>query len=254
VAKKRASRAATRSYSMPELSGLYGKPPFEYREARQLLVEFRTDPRVLRQLVPPPLTPNKDAKVFVSTADFLCSGFGRYLEAHVFTHATFQRRLVNFSIYLILDNDVAIGAGREIWGFPKKLGRLTLEMKDDIVSTTVERGGRTIIDAAVVHRAPLHSERIAFGTAGHRPADFDDAHQHRHARRLQRRRDARFRLLAGRSARNDPDQGSHRRVLSQESVHSRRRRSRPRLPRLIMRLAAGDVDHHSAARDADVNE
>jgi acetoacetate decarboxylase len=163
MAKKRASSPATRSYSMPELSGLYGKPPFEYREAKQLLVEFRTDPRVLRKLVPPPLTPNEDAKISVSSADFLCSGFGRYLEAHVSTQATFQDRLVNFSIYLILDNDVAIGAGREIWGFPKKLGRLFLDMKDDVVSTSVERGGRTIIDAAV-HLAELGTAEELGGT------------------------------------------------------------------------------------------
>jgi len=163
MTKKRASRPATRSYSMPELSGLYGKPPFEYREAKQLSVEFQTDPRVLRELVPPPLIPNEDSKVFVSSAEFLCSGFGRYLEAHVFTHATFQGRLVNFSIYLILDSDVAIAAGREIWGFPKKLGRLTLDMKDDVVSTTVERGGRTVIDAAV-HLAELGTEEDLGGT------------------------------------------------------------------------------------------
>jgi acetoacetate decarboxylase len=163
MAKKRAKRPATRSYSMPELSGLYGEPPFEYREAKQLLVEFQTDPRVLRELVPPPLTPNKDAKMSVSCADFLCSGFGRYLEAHVSTQATFRRRLVNFSIYLILDNDVAIGAGREIWGFPKKLGRLTLDMKDDVVSTSVERGGRTIIDAAM-HLAELGTAEDLGGT------------------------------------------------------------------------------------------
>jgi acetoacetate decarboxylase len=148
---------------MPALSGLYGRPPFEYREARQMTVEFQTDPRVLRKLVPAPLTPNKDAKVFVSSAEFLSSGFGRYLEAHVFTHATFKRRLVNFSLYLVLDSDVAIGAGREIWGFPKKLGRLTLDMKDDVVSTTVERGGRTIIDAAV-HLAELGTEEDLGGT------------------------------------------------------------------------------------------
>jgi len=163
MAEKSASLPATPSYSMPVISGLYGKPPFEYREARQMTVEFQTDPRVLRKLVPPPLTPNKDAKMFVSSADFLCSGFGRYLEAHVFTHATFQRRLVNFSIYLILDNDVAIGAGREIWGFPKKLGRLTLDMKDDVVSTTVERGGCTLINAAV-HLAELGTEADLGGT------------------------------------------------------------------------------------------
>jgi acetoacetate decarboxylase len=149
MAKKRASRSQKRGYSMPALSGLYGEPPFEYREARQMTVELKTDPRVLRKLVPAPLTPNKDSKVFVSSAEFLSSGFGRYLEAHVFTHATYKRRLVNFSMYLVLDSDVAIGAGREIWGFPKKLGRLTLDMKDDVVRTTVERGGCTLIDAAV---------------------------------------------------------------------------------------------------------
>ena len=163
MTEKSSSRPATRSYSMPGLSGLYGKPPFEYREAKQLTVEFQTDPRVLRELVPPPLTPNEDAKIFVSSADFLCSGFGRYLEAHIFTHATFEGRLVNFSIYLVLDNDVAIGAGREIWGFPKKLGRLTLDMKDDVVSTSVERGGRTLIDAAV-HLAELGTAEDLGGT------------------------------------------------------------------------------------------
>jgi acetoacetate decarboxylase len=163
MAKKQSSGAVTRGYSMPALSGLYGKPPFEYREATQMTVEFQTDPSVLRELVPEPLIPNEDAKVYVSSAEFLSSGFGRYLEAHVFTHATYEGRLVNFSMYLVLDSDVAIGAGREIWGFPKKLGRLTLDMKDDVVRTTVERGGITLIDAAV-HLAELGTEEDLGGT------------------------------------------------------------------------------------------
>ncbi|MBW2697131.1 MAG: acetoacetate decarboxylase family protein, partial [Deltaproteobacteria bacterium] len=157
MAKKPASPAARRGYSMPALSGLYGKPPFEYREAKQMTVAFQTDPGVLRDLVPEPLIPNEDATMFLSSSEFLSSGFGRYLEAHLNTHATFEGRLVNFSIYLVLDSDVALGAGREIWGFPKKLGRLTLDMKDDVVRTTVERGGCTIIDAAV-HLAELGTE------------------------------------------------------------------------------------------------
>lgn len=163
MAKKRASRPTTRSYSMPELSGLYGKPPFEYREAKQITVAFQTDPEVLRELVPPPLVPNEDAAMFLSSSEFVSSGFGRYREAHLLTHATFEGRLVNFSIYLVLDSDVAIGAGREIWGFPKKLGRLSLDMKDDVVSTTVERGGCTIIEAAV-HLAELGTEEDLGGT------------------------------------------------------------------------------------------
>lgn len=151
MAKKpaRKSTAHQSAYAMPELSGLYGTPPFHYRDSQNLLVSFETNASVLRSLVPKPLTPNKDNIMFVSIADFMCSGFGRYYEAHIFTHATYQRRTVNYSIYLILDNDVAICGGREIWGFPKKLGRLTMSLKDDVASGTVERGGMKLIDVAM---------------------------------------------------------------------------------------------------------
>ena len=163
MAKSRSNAAPSQSYSMPALSGLYPKPPFEYREAKQMTVAFKTDPDVLHELVPPPLIPNDDATMLLSSAEFMSSGFGRYREAHLLTHATFEGRLVNFSLYLILDSDVAIGAGREIWGFAKKLGRLSLDMKDDVVSTRVERAGCTIIEAAV-HLAELGTEEDLGGT------------------------------------------------------------------------------------------
>ncbi len=149
MATKRVAKSIAKSYSMPELSGLYGTPPFEYRDSQNLVVSFETDPRVLRNLVPEPLTPNKDNVMFVSLADFMCSGFGRYYEAHIFTHALYKRRLVNYSIYLILDNDVAICGGREIWGFPKKLGELSMTLKDDVASGIVQRGGITLIEIAM---------------------------------------------------------------------------------------------------------
>ena len=149
MARKRAPVKSDRSYSMPELSELYGRPPFHYRETEQIVVAFQTEPGVLQRLVPAPLVPNHDDTMFLTIAEFLCSGFGHYLEMHLFTHATYKRRLVNYSLYLILDNDVATGAGREIWGFPKKIGRLTLDMQDDVVRGTVERGGIMVCDAAV---------------------------------------------------------------------------------------------------------
>ena len=90
MARKPADSLSARSYSMPELSELYGKPPFHYREMSQITVAFKTDPKVLRQLVPPPLTPNKDSLMFAQVVDFLCSGVGRYYEAHISTHATYD--------------------------------------------------------------------------------------------------------------------------------------------------------------------
>ena len=137
------------TFSMPALSGLYGSPPFEYRKTKQLICAFETDPSILKGLLPPELGPNEDAILSLSVGEYLCTGFGLYLEAHLFTTAHFQGRLVNFSIYQILNSDVAVCAGREIWGFPKKLGRLTFQTRDDVVSGTVERGGIKVIEAAV---------------------------------------------------------------------------------------------------------
>jgi acetoacetate decarboxylase len=149
MANKPAAKKSIHPYSTPAMSGVYREPPYEYRDSPNLLVQFETDAQVLRSLVPKPLTPNKENHMFVSVTDFMSSGFGRYYEAHIFTRATFEGRLVNYSIYLILDNDVAICGGREIWGFPKKLGRLEMGMTDDVARGSAERGGITLIKAAV---------------------------------------------------------------------------------------------------------
>ena len=149
MAKKRSARSAPNAYSMPELSALYGRPPYEYRDTRQLLIIFRTDPKVLRKLVPAPLSADKDGTLFVAISEFFVSGFGHYHEINMSALATFERRPVNYGLYLILDNDIATAGGREIWGFPKKMGRVELETRDGVMRGTVERGGIQLVEAAV---------------------------------------------------------------------------------------------------------
>ena len=147
--RRQNSSGKKESYSMPTLSGLYTKPPYHYREIKQILVHFTTDQDVLKSLIPEPITPNSNSEMFLLVSEMFGAGFGKYLEAHLFTTARFKRRLVNFSNYLILDNDVATCGGREIWGWPKKIGRLTLNMTDDVVKATVERGGVNLVTATM---------------------------------------------------------------------------------------------------------
>ena len=147
--KNTLNKTKPNSYSMPHLAGLYTKPPYRYTDITQILIQFKTDSNALKCLVPEPITPNENNEMFLSVSNMLGAGFGHYLEAHLFTTGRFKRQLVNYSVYLILDNDVATGGGREIWGWPKKIGRLTFKITDDVVRSTTERGGITIIDAAV---------------------------------------------------------------------------------------------------------
>jgi len=137
------------AYSTPTMSPLFGPPPYEYRDNWGITVVFKTKPEVLKSLVPEPLVPNSDGIMFVTISRFFVSGFGSYNELIFGAPVNYGDRVVNYSLYLMLDNDIPIGAGREIWGFPKKLARVELTEQDGILTGTVERGGILLVKACV---------------------------------------------------------------------------------------------------------
>lgn len=151
VTKKSAAKALKSpfGYAMPQLSPLYTPPPYEYRDAHSMMILFQSDPKVLAKYVPKPLVLDREATMFAQISKFFTAGFGTYHEIILGALATFKGRPVNFSLYLILDNDIAICGGREIWGFPKKYGRVTLGDRDGVMSGTVERGGLPLVRAAM---------------------------------------------------------------------------------------------------------
>lgn len=151
VTRRKTTRAvrAPQGYAMPALAPLYAPPPYEYRDAHSMMIRFETDPEVAARLVPAPLVADPKGTMFVTISRFFTAGFGSYHEILLAAHASFQGRAVNFSLALILDNDIAICGGREIWGFPKKLGRVTLTDRDGVMLGTVERGGLPLVRAAM---------------------------------------------------------------------------------------------------------
>ncbi|MGE3771319.1 MAG: acetoacetate decarboxylase family protein [Gammaproteobacteria bacterium] len=136
-------------YSLPQLSPLFMQPPYDYRDAWSMVISFRSDPRAIAPYLPKPLVGDPQGTMFVTTSRFFASGFGHYNEVLVGAFAKYRGRPVNHCLYLLLDNDIAIAAGREIWGFPKKFGRVALTERDGVVSGEVERGGLPLIRAAM---------------------------------------------------------------------------------------------------------
>ncbi len=151
-------------YALPQLSPLFMQPPYEYRDAWSMKVSFRTDPRAVAPYLPKPLVGDPQGAMFVTTSHFFTAGFGHYSEVLVGACAKYRGRPVNHSLYLILDNDIAIAAGREIWGFPKKLGRVALAERDGVVTGEVERGGLPLIRVAM-ELGPLVSPNELGGSA-----------------------------------------------------------------------------------------
>ncbi len=104
-------------------SGSYGRPPCRFINREFFIITYESDPAAIRQAVPEPLQPDGSNTVsyeWIKMPD--SSGLGSYEESGIVIPCTFQGEPCNFVAQMYLDNAPAILGGREIWGFPKKMG------------------------------------------------------------------------------------------------------------------------------------
>jgi acetoacetate decarboxylase len=109
---------------------------FIYRDAHYLACEMEIDERAARAWVPWPLRLAKPAMATVFTAWFPQTTFGSvYREAGILLHVTNGPSLFGkpalFSPWMLVDDDVALIMGRELLGYPKKLGSIDFDIAAD---------------------------------------------------------------------------------------------------------------------------
>ncbi|WP_191059464.1 acetoacetate decarboxylase [Geminicoccus harenae] len=148
-----------RAYAMPLTSPAFPLGPYRFYHREYLIITYRTDPDRLRALVPEPLQVEEPHVKFefIRMAD--STGFGDYTESGQVIPVSFEGRKGGYTLCMFLDDHPPIAGGRELWGFPKKLGKPTLRADVDTMVGTLDYG----------------SVRVATGTMGykHRPADAD---------------------------------------------------------------------------------
>ncbi len=149
-------------FSMPLIAPDYPSPPFAYKNTKAMVILFTTTPDALRKIVPKPLVPNPGNLMFVVIQALNTGGF-EYNEVVLGAPAAFKGKPVNYFAYLLLDKAEAISGGREIYGFPKKFGQITIEEKNGRVTARASRWGATLIDAAIelVRSVPPGTEEPA---------------------------------------------------------------------------------------------
>ena len=116
----------TKAFAMPLNDPAYPRPPYRFYNREFVTITYRTDPQVLRDVVPEPLQVAGDtvAYEFIRMPD--STGFGDYTETGQVIPVRFKTRRgeVEEGGYvhaMYLDDNSPIAGGREIWGFPKKL-------------------------------------------------------------------------------------------------------------------------------------
>jgi acetoacetate decarboxylase len=128
-------------YSMPVDAPLYMPFPIYYEDVRILLFPYLTDAAAAAALIPSQfeLVPADPAGKFaiaeVVFAKYPFSNIGAYNEVAQTVVVSYQGTVGAYAIRLHVTNDQAMAAGREIGGFPKKLGTITFDEGASLFST-----------------------------------------------------------------------------------------------------------------------
>jgi acetoacetate decarboxylase len=148
-----------RAFAMPLTSPAFPRGPYRFFHREYLIIAYRTDPDVLRALVPEPL--EVDAPIvkyeFIRMPD--STGFGDYTETGQVIPVSFRGRKGGYTHCMFLNDDPPIAGGRELWGFPKKLAQPSLRAEIDVMVGTLDYG-------------PV---RVATGTMGYKHTAADHA-------------------------------------------------------------------------------
>ena len=123
-----------RAFAMPLTSPAFPPGPYRFVDREYLIITYRTDPERLRAIVPEPLA--LDAPLvkyeFIRMPD--STGFGDYTESGQVIPVSLNGRRGSYTHCMFLDDEAPIAGGRELWGFPKKLGSPSLKVEKDTLS------------------------------------------------------------------------------------------------------------------------
>ena len=153
------SEVRERAFAMPLTQPAYPRGPYRFVDREYFIITYRTDAERLRALVPEPLEVESPLVKyeFIRMPD--STGFGDYTESGQVVPVSFRGRKGNYTLCMFLNDHPPIAAGRELWGFPKKLASPTLRAETDTLIGTLDYG-------------PV---RVATGTMGYKHRAMDSA-------------------------------------------------------------------------------
>jgi len=114
----------------------------DFYDAQMLLVLWETRPEIVRRLLPPPLKPAAHPIAMAFVAHYPRTNFDvTYEESALFLRAEWEGEEGGYCLSMPVTNDIAMAGGREIFGFPKKIGEIRFHREGDAVEGWTERRG-----------------------------------------------------------------------------------------------------------------
>jgi len=140
------------AFSMPLTSPIYPRGPYRFTNREFLIITYRTDPELLRAVVPEPLVIDESLVKFEFIRMPDSTGFGDYTESGQVIPVRLKGVAGGYSHAMYLNDDAPISGGREIWGFPKKLASPSLAVNKDVLVGTLDYGAIRVATATMGYK------------------------------------------------------------------------------------------------------
>jgi len=162
-----ADEVRRRAFAMPLTSPAFPPGPYRFVNREFLIISYRTDPDALAAVIPAPLEMTDPVVKFEFIRMPDSTGFGDYTEAGQVIPVRYQGEAGGYVHAMFLDCEPPIAAGREIWGFPKKLASPELRVDKDTLEGTLRYGTVKVASATMgyKHRSAPHDRILAALTA-----------------------------------------------------------------------------------------
>jgi acetoacetate decarboxylase len=147
------------SFSQPIGSGsAYGPPPYVYRGVEDIVVAYEADRGCVESLLPPGVEPADELPVCLAWGRWIpFSSFGPYNEAYVMVRVILDGETYLYQPFIFTDNEIPLVAGRELWGFAKKLATMRRSsggsgqpFGEQMLFTTERPAGQRIMTMSIV--------------------------------------------------------------------------------------------------------
>jgi acetoacetate decarboxylase len=110
-------------FSMPPYAPLFPKPPYFYKNATLMIFKYVTSDSAAR-MVPDKVELADPPTAGLVFASYPASNLGPYHEVVLYLDVKFNGRPLQYAAFLYVTTDSAMAAGREMGGYPKKIGRI----------------------------------------------------------------------------------------------------------------------------------
>ncbi|MFJ1269760.1 acetoacetate decarboxylase [Legionella lytica] len=141
-----------KAFAMPLTSSAYPRGPYRFINREFLTVTYETDMDLLREIVPEPLEVVEPLVQFEFIRMPDSTGFGDYTESGQVIPVRYKGKMGSYTHAMYLDDLAPIAAGREIWGYPKKLAQPKLEVVSDTFLGTLNYGPCRVATATMGYK------------------------------------------------------------------------------------------------------